>query len=395
MFYAHRIRLISSYLFLNTFIINTCLTKDSERTEKMSTKENKKTTQQSFPQEPKRPFPYHEEAVSYQNEAAGITLSGTLTMPTPNGCFPVVILIAGYGPNDRDYTLMGHKRFLVLADHLTRKGLAVLRFDKRGVGKSTGDYAAATSRDFADDVLAGIEYLKTRNDIDSTNIGLIGHSEGGMIASMLAAESKDIAFLIIMAGVMQTDADNWAAQTGKQLHADGASKELLARDRTLRTQIFTIVQQESNIDVAKIKLQNLMNDYCEQLPENLRNESDNIPFAITKAKVGKMAAAFNSAWYRYFFSCKPVEMLKRIKVPVLAIYGDRDWIVSSQPSLGIIAKALKEAGNLDYTTIEMPNLNHSFQTCKTGALAEYATIKETISPVAINLISDWIIKKSK
>ncbi|HBS48416.1 TPA: alpha/beta hydrolase [Candidatus Dependentiae bacterium] len=355
---------------------------------------NKDTRQLNFYQEPKPPFPYSIEEVSYQNEKAKVNLSGSLTMPNQTGHFPAVILVAGLGPHDRDNNMMGHKRFLVLADYLTRNGIAVLRFDKRGVGKSTGDYAVATSRDFADDVIAGIKYLKTRKEIDPNKIGLIGHSEGGMIACMLAAESKDVAFLVSMAGVVQTDVDDLVMQTAKQLKADGASEELLAQDHKLRMQILTIVKQELNIEVAKVKLQKLMNDYCAQLPENLKKESDNIPFAITKSKIDSMVEAFNSSWYRYFLNCNTAEMLKKIVVPVLALNGDRDWIVSSNPSLEITSDSLKAAGNLDYKTVELHNLNHTFQTCKTGSLAEYGTIEETIAPEALKIILDWILAKT-
>ncbi len=392
MFYANRIRFISSCLCIGMIMINSCLTKDIERTEKMSNSSHKIAEQAPFPQEPKRPFLYHEEEVSYQNKTASVTLSGTLTMPDKSGCFAAVILIAGYGPNDRDYSLMGHKRFLVLADHLTRSGLAVLRFDKRGVGKSTGDYVSATSRDFADDVVAGIEYLKTRKEIDSTKIGLIGHSEGGMISSMIAAESTDVAFVILMAGIVQADIDGLVIQTAKQMKADGASQELLDQDNKLRTQMLTIVNQSSS-EESKAKLEKILQVYWNNLPEHLKLESEKIPFAITQAKIEGMVNVYNSPWYRYFIGCKPERFIAQIKVPMLALYGDHDWITSSQPSISIITETLKAAESSDVTTVEFPNLNHSLQTCKTGALAEYGTIEETIAPVVLKAMSDWILNK--
>lgn len=360
----------------------------------MNAKESVTTTQPGFPQEPKRPFPYHEEEVNYRNESCDISISGTLTLPAEKGCFPAVILITGHGPNDRDYTMMGHKRFLVLADYLTRTGLAVLRFDKRGVGKTTGDYAIATSRDFANDVVAGIEYLKTRPQINSNQIGLIGHSEGGLIASMLAAESKDVVFVVMMAGFMLTDVDVLAAQIVKQLKVDGASEKLLTQSQLLYSKIFMLAKQENNHAIAKTKLQKLMHDYCSQLSEELNHESNNLFFAITAQKINSMTDVFSSAWYHYLLNCKPIEMLKQIKIPMLALYGDRDWIVSSQPSRKIIAEALRKSGNNDYSTIEIPNLNHVLQTCKTGAMAEYATIEETIAPIALNMISEWILERT-
>jgi len=371
MFYAYCIRLIGSYLCIGMFMISNCLTIDIERTDKMN-----------------------ECEVYYQNKSAGVTISGTLTLPAEEGVSPAVILIAGYGQNDRDYTLMKHKLFVVLAEHLTKLGLAVLRFDKRGVGKSTGDYASATSRDFADDVLAGIECLKTRKDIDASRIGLIGHSEGGMIASMLAAESKDVAFIVLMAGVVQTAVNDLVAQTAKQMKADGASDELLTQDRELRTHIFEIIKQEADAKVVKATLLTLMQDYWNHLPEPLKLESEKIPFAITESNINGMIDVFNSAWYRYFISCKPTGFLKQIKVPVLAIYGDCDWVTSSQPSIAVITKALKVAKNSNLTAIEFSNMNHWLQTCKSGALAEYSTIEEAISSVALKTISDWILSKN-
>lgn len=338
---------------------------------------------------------FKSEEVNYQNNKIGITISGSLTLPTSAKPSATVILVPGYGPNDRDYTLFTHKRFKVLAEYLTNHGLAVLRFDKRGVGKSTGDYGAATSRDFADDVMAGIEYLKTRKDIDASKIGLIGHSEGGMISCMVAAESDDVAFVVMMAGVVQADVKDLVVQTAKQMKADGASDELIAQDGKMRTQLLTIVKQESDVELAKIKIQQLMQDYWISLPESLKQESEKIPFAITSAKIDGMTQVFNSPWYRYFLHCKPVEVLKQITVPVLALYGDRDWIASSQSSVAIVSETLKAAGNNDVTALELPNLNHSLQTCQTGALVEYAMIEETIASEVLKTISEWIMSKIK
>ena len=370
MLYANRMTL-GLCLCMGIFSINVCLSEKTERNEMLIKSED----------------------VSYQSHKAGITIFGTLNTPINKKPVATVILVPGYGPNDRDYTLMGHKRFLVLAEYLTQNGIAVLRFDKRGVGKSTGDYGSATSRDFADDVFAGIEYLKTRKDLELISIGLIGHSEGGMISSMIAAESTDVAFVVLMAGVVQADIDGLVIQTAKQLKADGASQELLDQDHKLRTQMLTIVNQSSP-EIAKVKLEKILQDYWNNLPEQLKLESEKIPFAITQAKIEGMVNVYNSPWYRYFIGCKPENMLARIKVPMLALYGDHDWITSSKPSISIITETLKAAENSDVTAVEFPNLNHSLQTCKTGALAEYATIEETIAPVVLKTMSGWILQKT-
>lgn len=375
MSYANCITSVTCFC-MGMFLIADCLTKEIERTNTMDNL-----------------YPYHEEEVSYKNKAADVTLAGTLTLPENKHPVAAVLLIAGHGPNDRDYTLMGHKRFRVLAEHLTQCGVAVLRFDKRGVGKSTGKYKTATSRDFADDVAAGLAYLKTRKEIDSSKIGLIGHSEGGMISCMIASKSTEIAFVILLAGVVQTAIDDLVTQTAQQLRADGARSELLALDRTMRTEMFTIIQQESNAEIAKEKLQKLFHDYCDHLPESIRLESASIPFAITKEKIDGMISVFNSPWYRYFLTCKPEDMLNNIKVSMLALYGDKDWITSSQQSIAVITKECKESGNQDCTVLEIPNINHTFQTCATGAMAEYATIQETLSPVVLTKVSDWILAR--
>lgn len=354
----------------------------------------RRATKLKRPQEPTRPYPYHEEEVSFENKTARITLSGTLTKPTGNGPFPAVLLIAGMGPNDRDYNNCNHKIFLVLADHLTRNNIAVLRYDKRGTGASTGTYdTTITSQDFADDARAGLDYLKTRPDITQNQIGLIGHSEGGMIASMITASSKDIAFLVIMAGATITSIDNIVEQTGLQLRADGASDALITQDRTLRKQILTIVIQETNNDSALKNMLKTVTNYWTELPEPLKKESSKHVFTFTQARAETMINLFNSPWYRFFLNHNPIETLKKITIPVLALNGDKDWITHAK-MLTTINNTLKEAGNRDYKTIELPDLNHQFRTCQTGAIKKYAMIEETIAPVVLNIISDWILERT-
>jgi pimeloyl-ACP methyl ester carboxylesterase len=337
---------------------------------------------------------YSEEEVSYQNKTANVTLSGTLTMPQAEGPFPVALLISGMGPNDRDYDTCGHKLFLTLADHLTNRGIAVLRVDKRGVGKSTGTLdATVTSKDLAGDVLAGVEYLKSRKDINHDQIGLIGHSEGGMIAMMVAAQSKDVAFVVSMAGATATSVDDVMESTALQLRADGAGETMVAQDRKLRAKVLAIVMQEQNSDVAAKLMHEVFATYWAELPETLKQESGKLLFAFTQANADAMITMFNSPWYRFFFSYQPVDTLKQIKAPVLAINGTLDWIALSK-TLSVIAKALEQSGNRDYTTVELPNLNHQFRTCKTGSLAEYMAGGAAMAPEALNVISDWILERT-
>ncbi|MFC1841541.1 alpha/beta hydrolase family protein [Candidatus Dependentiae bacterium] len=352
------------------------------------------------PQEPQTPYPYLQEDVTYENKASGITLAGILTLPSTNGKFPAVVLISGMGPNDRDYTMLGHKLFLVLADYLTRQGIAVLRFDKRGAGKSTGTFdLTLTSKDFASDVLAGVAYLKTRKEIDTQKIGLIGHSEGGMIASMIASmdadKSSDISFVVLLAPAVATTVDDVIAHTSMQLRADGATEKMIALDSKMRKKLLETVKQEENYDIAEKRLREIIATYLKDLPEEQKKESEMLAFAITEANSDGMIAMFNSPWYRYFLTHDPVAGLKQITIPVLAINGDLDFISSAKIVSPLIAQALKQAENKDYEIVALPNLNHWFQTCKTGAMAEYGAIEETMSPSVLQMISEWILARTK
>jgi len=368
----------------------------NERNE-MKNKEMQLSAQPNRFQTPQGPFSYNQEDVYFENKNAQVTLAGTLTFPLGKGPFPAVILIAGMGPNDRDYGMMGHKLFLVIADYLTQQGLAVLRYDKRGIGKSTGVYSASlTSQDFADDVKAAIDYLKKRSDIDPKKIGLIGHSEGGMIAQMVAAQNKDVSFVVLLAAAgLLTDVVSIIEQTACQLQADGASTELVAEDKKIRHQLLEMVKKELDFNIAAQHMHKLLDNYWSNLSESLQVEATRLPFALTAVKADQFIGMFNSSWYRFFLNYNAVAMLKHIIVPVLALNGNCDFITSSQLNLSIIAKVLKKNGNTDYTILELPNLNHWFQECKTGALAEYGALEQTISPMVLDIIAKWILERTK
>lgn len=337
------------------------------------------------PQEPKRPFPYNEEEVRYSN-SADATLAGILTLPKTDGPHPAVLLIASGGPNDRDETMYEHKPFFVLADHLTRKGIAVLRVDKRGVGQSVGNYAESTSEDFSNDVLAGIEYLKTRKEVNGQQIGLIGHSEGGMIASMAAAKSKDVAFIVLMASPGVKGEEVLYEQEALIARAFGVDEEQIERDCGLSKQMNTVVKNESDLTIAQQQLEDIIAPLIAEFPEEWRQ--------AVAGSMKKEVDLRNSKWFRYFLTYDPSTSLKQITVPVLALNGELDLQISPQQNLPVIGKALQEAGNDDYTTIELPKLNHMFQTCDTGSIIEYKKIEETISPIALNMMSDWILKRT-
>ncbi len=348
-------------------------------------------THTARPQEPIAPFPYIIEEVIYGTKIPGIKLAGSLTLPEGDGPFPAVVLISGMGPKDRDASMCGHKPFGVLADHLTKHGIAVLRFDKRGVGQSTGTYdMSLTSKDFAEDVLVGVNFLRKHKAIDAKKIGLIGSSEGGMIAPMVATESKDIAFIVLMAGVIETNTRLAVKQAAAQMRADGASEALLSRDFIIRSQVFDIIRLVDKPKLAKQQCMDAMATYLKTLPKEETTASEHVHFAFTESKAEMMVDMFNSPWYRFFFSHNPVEVLKKITVPVLALNGSLDHIVPCRRSLSLIAKTLIKAGNRRVTTIEMPKMNHQFQTCKTGAIKEYAEIEETIAPHVLEVIGQWI-----
>jgi len=339
------------------------------------------------PQEPEKPYPYEEEEVTYENKKAGVRLAGTLTLPRAKPPFPAAILITGSGPQDRNETVFGHRPFLVLADYLTRRGIATLRVDDRGVGGSTGDPSRATSEDFAEDVLAGIEYLKSRKEIDSRKIGLIGHSEGGLVAPMVAVRSKDVAFIVLMAGTGLTGEEILLMQGALIRKAMGASDEVIERERERQKKIFQILKEEKDTTAAREKLREIIAASMETLFEQEKKSMGDPKVAI-EAQVKNLL----SPWFRFFLTYDPKPALRKLSCPVLAINGEKDLQVPAKENLAAIEQALKEGGNKDYTIKELPGLNHLFQTAETGSITEYGKIEETISPSALEVIGKWIEK---
>jgi len=327
------------------------------------------------PQDPVRPFPYREEDLTYQNKTQGVELAATLTIPSGKGPFTAVLLITGSGPQDRDEALLGHRPFLVLSDYLTRKGIAVLRADDRGIGKSTGNFETATTADFATDAEAGISYLKTRPEIDHHKIGLIGHSEGGVIAPMVAARNSDVAFIVMMAG-SGVPGDAIIAEQLKLIEeAAGKSHEQAEKDAAEEREILALVIKEK--DEAELD---------KKLREKLAGK-------VPQAQLGAAIKQVTLPWVRYFITYDPAPALTKVKCPVLAINGERDLQVPPRQNLPAIRKALEAGGNKDFEVDELPGLNHLFQTAKTGAPSEYAGIEETISPIALEKMADWILKR--
>ena len=331
-------------------------------------------TEQRRPQNPIKPYPYREEAVMFENKTAGITLAGTFTIPPGSGPFPAVFLITGSGPQDRDEAILGHRPFLVLADYLARKGIAVLRADDRGVGKSGGVFATATTVDFAGDAEAAVAYLQTRPEADRANLGLIGHSEGGMIAPMVAARNSAVAFIVLMAGPGVNGEQILISQTKAIAEAAGASPAEAEKRAQLQASLLQIVKQTQNNPA--------------ELQHKLRIALAGTP---QEANVEALTKRMDSAWFRYFLPYDPATTLTKVKCPVLAINGSKDAQVPPKQNLPAIRKALMAGGNNDFEVQELPGLNHLFQTARTGGTAEYAQIEETIAPAALEKMTSWIL----
>lgn len=323
------------------------------------------------PQEPKPPFPYPSIDLTFPSKAPGVTLAGTLTLPAGEGPHPAVILISGSGPQDRNEAIFGHKPFLVLADHLARRGIAALRYDDRGTAKSTGDFGAATSVDFSDDAEGALDFLKTRKEIHPKHIGFLGHSEGGIIAPMIAARREDVFFLVLMAPTAVPGAEIMLAQADAIGRAAGAPDPARAQNRQLQEKLFELVRTTPDQEALQTKVAEILS----MMPEPQR-----------AAQVKQVA----SPWMRFFITYDPAPVLRRVKIPVLALFGERDLQVLPHQNAPPVEEALRAAGNPLSETHRLEGLNHLLQPARTGLPQEYATIEQTIDPKALDLIAGWL-----
>jgi dienelactone hydrolase len=343
------------------------------------------------PQEPKPPYNYYTEEVTFENKKAKITLAGTLTLPKAEGKYPVVVMITGSGPQNRDEELMGHKPFLVIADHLTKNGIGVLRFDDRGTAKSTGDFKTATSVDFASDVNAAVEYLLKRKEVDKKKIGLIGHSEGGLIAPMVASKNKNVSYIVLLAGTGVKGGEILLAQQELIGRAGGATEEDLSEQHKTNSAIFDIIYKSANAEAAKKEI----TTYMERVYQELK-EKEKIPEGMTKESLEESTLkSVTNPWMYYFIKYDPAPALEKTKCAVLAVNGSKDLQVPPKQNLDAIKKSLEKGKNTKVTTIEFPNLNHLFQECTTGSPEEYAKIEHTISPKVLDEITSWILLQTK
>lgn len=339
-------------------------------------KRSDQTLELRRPQIPVKPYPYREEEVTFTSPGTGVTLAGTLTLPKGTGPFPAVLLIAGSGPQDRDETIANHRPFLLLADTLTRKGIAVLRYDKRGVGQSTGNLDAATTMDLAADAEAALAYLKSRKEIDASRIGLLGHSEGAIIAPYLAAHSQEVNWMVLLAAPATTGEETLLNQSELIGRAGGLSDDQLDASLGFDQAAYALVRKEKDPSVLSEKLVALVKD-------------TGLDSALPPAALETQLRMLTSPWFRFFLDYDPLPNLKTVKCPVLALYGQKDLQVSAKVNLPLLQSALQDAGNKNADIRELPELNHLFQHAYTGTPAEYAAIEETFSPEALAALADW------
>ena len=342
------------------------------------------------PQEPKKPYPYLAEEVRFVNPTDGDTLAGTLTMPTTPGPHRAVVMITGSGPQSRDEPIMNHRPFLVWADALTRLGIAVLRYDDRGVGASTGNFNEARTADLARDVEAAVDYLRSRKEIDNQRIGLIGHSEGGMIAPIVAvSRPKDVSFIVLLAApglrgdsilVLQNEV------ISRRSHTPDSIREATVQ---LNRSLFALLVPPTTDEEA----------LRQSLAEVLRGAffdgplAPPMPHEQVELAINQEMEMLTAPWMRDFLRYDPAPMLSRVQCPVLAVQGSEDVQVPAAANLPIVEKALTLHGNKEVTVKEFPGLNHMLQHCQTCLPDEYGEIRETVSPEVLQFVGEWIIKR--
>ena len=347
----------------------------------------------SKPQTPKPPFIYASENMIYKGIQTKLDYGATLTYPKDNAKHALVILITGSGRQDRDETIFDHKPFAVIADYLTKKGFAVLRVDDRGAGKSSGDFSKSTTADFALDVEEHIHYAKTLAMIDTTRIGLLGHSEGGLIAPMVAARNKSVAFIVLMAGPGIEINELMAVQNEMVLKAAGISQQAIDAYIPLYKQlmktIIVIDKKEDAISKSKIIVKEWFANTDKNLVKlstNISDEADIDKFATT------MAETLSTNWWKFFAAYNPQPTLQKVKCPVLAINGSADIQVPAALSLKGIEAALKKGGNKHFVTKQFEGLNHLFQKCTKCTVQEYGELETTIEPEVLETIGNWLTK---
>jgi len=339
------------------------------------------------PQEPQAPFPYEEKEVSYTNVEQGFSLGGTLTLPEGEGPFPAAILVSGSGSQNRDEEIFGHKPFKLLADQLTRGGIAVLRYDDRGVGSSGGSAAESTTGDLAGDARSAFEYLLSNNIIDHSKIGIIGHSEGGMIAFMLASSHEDIAFIISLAGPGVDGKTILLEQSDYITSLSGVAPSIREDNRIVMSTVYDIMMANESYQTWEKEVLDFANKFYSEKDMDYYSEED-----IERGKRNLLASIPESsyAWMRYFVMFDPAPLFNSIKCPVLALNGEKDCQVLPEKNIQSIKNGLLAAGNINTLTMILPGLNHLFQNCETGLPNEYGILEETFDQKTLDMMSEWI-----
>jgi pimeloyl-ACP methyl ester carboxylesterase len=342
------------------------------------------------PQDPVPPYPYRAEEVGYVNPMGGIRLAGTLTIPEGKGPFPAALLLSGSGPQDRNESLFGHRPFLVLADYLTRRGIAVLRVDDRGVGGSSGQLSRASLLDLANDALAGLAYLRARSEIDSSRVGFVGHSEGGIVGPLATVRARGaVHFLVLLAGVGIPGDELLRRQSGAMARMQGATPAVVEKQDEIQARLYSVLKEDADSASIAPRVRDIVSEMVGLIPEEQLRAMGGRDAVIEKQMQPLLSPSFRS-----LISYDPRPVLAQIRCPVLALGGGKDTQVPAEDNLAAIARAVRSGGNTDVTTRELPDLNHLFQTCQTGSVVEYATIDETIAPAALEEIYGWVARRT-
>lgn len=345
--------------------------------------EGEEISKPARPQTPEEPYPYEAREVTFENATEGVTLAGTLTIPERESeeKFAAAVLLSGSGPQDRDESLAGHKPFLVIADHLTRHGIAVLRYDDRGVGGSTGNTMESTIEGFARDALAAIEFLKEQDEIDGSRIGLIGHSEGGAVAPIAASKSPDdVAFVVLLAGMGAPGEVVLKSQLREILTRSGVPEARVEAQLEAQAALLQLLVDDASADQIRLTVEEMVR----------AGSPPGMPPEVVAAQIDGQMNTVTSPWFKHLMSFDPRPWLRKVSCPVLALNGSLDLQVLTEVNLTAIESALREGGNTNVTAQELEGLNHLFQTAETGLINEYATIDETFSPRALEIMTNWI-----
>jgi uncharacterized protein len=337
------------------------------------------------PQEPHEPFPYKSEDVVFVNKTAGVELAGTLTIPEGKGPFPAIVLVSGSGPQNRNEEIFNHKPFWVIADYFTRNGIAVLRYDDRGINKSKGNFKTATTFDFADDAEAGFNFLMSRNEIDHEKIGIAGHSEGGMIAPVIAARNNNVRFIILLAGPGLKGRTVITRQSSLIARSFGESDGKIDTANAINDKIYNIIEAETDSLVVAQKIRQVLMESLEMVKGISKEEKEKYV-----KNIDQTIRQVDRKWFRTFLMFNPVTYLSKVKCPVLALAGSLDIQVSPDENLNAILDVMEKTGNRFYQIKKLPELNHLFQHAKTGLPSEYNHIEETFAPEALQIMLEWI-----